>query len=68
MVASCDRVAAVPCPFYGRCQNSVLNPISKFRYLPLAIFYSFRAPVSAVLTELVEANRKALEKEAGPFL
>ncbi len=27
-----------------------------------------RASVSAVLTEMVEANRKALEKEAGPFL
>ncbi len=29
---------------------------------------SGRASVSAVLTEMVEANRKALEKEAGPFL
>ncbi len=27
-----------------------------------------RASVSAVLTQLVEANRAALEKEAGPFL
>ena len=27
-----------------------------------------RASVSAVLTEMVEANRKALEKEGRPFL
>ena len=27
-----------------------------------------RASVSAVITQLVEANRAALEKEAGPFL
>ena len=27
-----------------------------------------RASVSAVITQLVEANRKALEKDAGPFL